>query len=442
MQLTSSVRISIGLLALVLWSAGCGTTKWSDSPRTATEQLLISDAVDRAVSEIDFTPLADKHVYLDTRFIITAIDQNYVISTLRQHMLASGCIIHDKPDDATYIVEVRTGSVGTNRQDLLFGMPSTTVPTVGLLPTGSATIPEIALMKRTNQQGVCKLAVFAYARMSGRPVWQSGNRQVASRAKDIWVMGAGPFQRGTIYGGTAFAGERFNVPLVNNEPRQDDEDRTTLEQEKVFHPDGSQVAKQEDGSGVNNASYNGPMPKGDAAAGRRAGSRKATPNRPTPNRPTPLRRRPLTRRRHRQPWRRRHPRRRGSVRRATWSHSRRAADRQSGSRRPPAPSRPTIWPATCGTRKNSRRRPRLNWRRRGCSRCLAVREAQPATRTRVHVRSSSRSRAALRLAGRECESPACRRASLRSMRPTTSARQPRPNSGGSARPLPSAISSR
>ncbi|MBI3839872.1 MAG: hypothetical protein HY288_18265, partial [Planctomycetia bacterium] len=178
----------LSMLATCALVAGCGTTKWSDSPRTATEQLLISDAVDRAISEIDFSELANKDVYLDTRYIITVLDQNYVISTLRQHMLASGCIIKDKPEDSTYVVEVRTGSLGTNRQDLLFGVPSTTLPTVGLLPIGSATIPEIALVKRTNQQGVCKIAAFAYERQSGRPVWQSGNRKIASRAKDIWVL--------------------------------------------------------------------------------------------------------------------------------------------------------------------------------------------------------------------------------------------------------------
>src|SRR5204863_4476759 len=131
----------VALCALV--ANGCGTTKWSDSPRTATEQLLVSDAIDRAISEIDFSVLADKNVYLDTRFIITALDQNYVISTLRQHMLASGCIIKDKAEDATFVVEVRTGSLGTNRQDLLFGVPATNLPTAGLLPIGSASIPEI-----------------------------------------------------------------------------------------------------------------------------------------------------------------------------------------------------------------------------------------------------------------------------------------------------------
>jgi hypothetical protein len=249
------------LAALAPLLAGCGTTKWSDSPRTATEQLLISDAVDRAISEIDFAALADKHVYLDTRFIITTLDQNYVVSTLRQHMLASGCIIKDKADDATYIVEVRTGSLGTNRQDLLFGMPSTTLPTVGLLPTGAATIPEIALVKRTNQQGVCKIACFAYDRMSGRPVWQSGNHKVASGAKDIWVMGAGPFQRGTIYDGTAFAGEKFSVPLVDDSTTPP---KSSVATKKVFN---SEDQSDDDGqpSEVSKVSYLAPLPDSSSA---------------------------------------------------------------------------------------------------------------------------------------------------------------------------------
>ncbi len=244
------------LLALCVLLAGCGTTKWSDSPRTATEQLLISDAVDRAISEIDFSALAGKHVFLDTRYIATTLDQNYVTSTLRQHMLASGIIIKDKPEDCTYVVEVRTGTLGTNRQDLLFGMPSTTLPTVGLLPVGSASIPEIALMKRTNQQGVCKISCFAYNRMTGRSVWQSGNRRVASGAKDIWVMGAGPFQRGTIYDGTAFAGEKLDVPLVNDE--ESTEENLSVSESKVFN--GTDPASPD----VQNASYAAPIPGGTA----------------------------------------------------------------------------------------------------------------------------------------------------------------------------------
>jgi hypothetical protein len=247
------------LSALCAFAVGCGTTKWSDSPRTATEQLLISDAIDRAISEIDFSALAERDVYLDTRYIITALDQNYVISTLRQHMLASGLIIKDKPEDATYVVEVRAGSLGTNRQDLLFGVPATNLPTAGLLPVGSASIPEIALMKRTNQQGVCKLAVFAYDRMSGRPVWQSGNRKIASRAKDTWLLGTGPFQRGTIYDGTSFAGERLQMPLIGKaKPQRPD---SSVASEKVFAP---QVADQSEPNKLDSVGSITPLPNDKA----------------------------------------------------------------------------------------------------------------------------------------------------------------------------------
>jgi hypothetical protein len=228
-----------GLLCAL--SVGCGTTKWSDSPRTATEQLLVSDAVDRAVSEIDFGPLAGRDVYLDTRYIVTALDQNYLVSTLRQHMLATGCVIHDKAEDADYVVEVRAGALGTNRQDVLLGVPATNLPTGGMLPVGSAAIPEIALMKRTNQQAVCKLAVFAYDRMSGQPVWQSGNRKIASRAKDSWFLGAGPFQKGTIYDGTAFAGEKLNSPFSRKKTAP--VPPASVAEERSFHEASPQYAK-------------------------------------------------------------------------------------------------------------------------------------------------------------------------------------------------------
>ncbi len=204
------------LAALVIALAGCGTTRWSDTSRTATEQMLISDAVDRAISQIDFTALEGKDVYLDARFIFGSVDDRYIISTLRQHMLASGCVIKDKLDDATYIVEVRTGAVGTNRNDLLFGTPATQLPSIGgAAPVSGAAIPEIALFKRTSQQGVCKVAVFAYHRISGQPVWQSGTRRVDSKSRDTWVFGAGPFQSGSIYDGTKLSGEKLRVPLAD-----------------------------------------------------------------------------------------------------------------------------------------------------------------------------------------------------------------------------------
>ncbi len=210
------------LCALVALCAGCGTTRRSDTTRTATEQMLLSDAVDRAISRIDFGLLAGKEVYLDNSYLGSTVDKEYITSTLRQHMLACGCILKDKKEDAQLIVEARAGAVGTDRHDLLFGTPATTVSLGALSPVPGTPIqaPEIAFAKRTDQMGIAKIAVFAYERATGVPVWQSGTDAVASRARDLWVFGTGPFQKGSIYDGPKFAGEELHVPLIGRSKDQ------------------------------------------------------------------------------------------------------------------------------------------------------------------------------------------------------------------------------
>jgi hypothetical protein len=200
--------------------AGCGTTRWSDTPRTATEQMLVTDAIDRAVSALDLRALAGKRVYLDTTYLRNVVDNDYLVSCFRQHALASGCVIKAKPDDAEYVVEIRAGAVGTDRHDVLFGIPASQVP----VSTGAAmpqAFPEIPVVKKTDQRAVAKIALFAYDRLTGQPVWQSGATPLTSTAKDIWIFGAGPFQRGSIYAGTQFAGDKLNIPLMVNPANHD-----------------------------------------------------------------------------------------------------------------------------------------------------------------------------------------------------------------------------
>jgi hypothetical protein len=94
-------------------------------------------------------------------------------------------------------------------------------------------VPEIALAKRTDQIGVAKLAVFAYERATGVPVWQSGSDVVASKARDLWVFGTGPYQRGNIYGGTKFAGEDLRVPLMSD--KNDERPPVRVARERVLN---------------------------------------------------------------------------------------------------------------------------------------------------------------------------------------------------------------
>lgn len=205
----------LALSALVLLSIiGCGTTRSSYSSRTATEQLLVSDAIDRAVSDINFHALAGQAVFLDTTALGPVLDKEYLSSSLRQHLLASGCVLRESKDKADFIVEARAGVVGTDNHSLLFGIPAMQVPQIlplqGMVPSA---IPEVPFAKRQEQRAMAKIAVFAYHRETGMSVWQSGIAVRDSTSKDTWVLGAGPFQRGTIYDEPSFAGTAIRNPL-------------------------------------------------------------------------------------------------------------------------------------------------------------------------------------------------------------------------------------
>lgn len=264
-------RSILALLLLCVTGGGCGTSKWTDTQRTATEQLLISDAMDRAVSQLDFRALAGKKVYLDTTPLRNSVDAPYLTSTLRQHMLASGCILKDKAEEADYVVEARTGSTGTDHHDLLFGVPQTTIPAPMMLPGAASpvsSIPEIPLAKRMDQRAIVKLALFAYNRQTGRPVWQSGIVTTESKAKHIWLFGAGPFQRGKIYGGTSFAGDRLRIPMIDLERSGADGPTLSVADEAYFieppaeaTPPAGQVAGQAAAAAPGSASSS-PAPAG------------------------------------------------------------------------------------------------------------------------------------------------------------------------------------
>jgi hypothetical protein len=202
----SLVRIAL-LATSGLPLAGCGATRSTDTTRAATEQLLISDAIDRAVQTLNLQTLGGQTVFLDDSRLGEVVDRNYLISTLRQQLLASGCLLREQKDQADFIVEARAGAVGTDRNDLLFGVPTMNLPSIPLVQPVPAMIPEIPIAKRRDQRGIAKIAVFAYHRETGTPVWQSGLAHQESSANDVWIFGAGPFQRGTIYDGAAFAGK-------------------------------------------------------------------------------------------------------------------------------------------------------------------------------------------------------------------------------------------
>lgn len=193
---------------------GCGTTR----DYQATEQLVLSDAVDRSVSTIDFRPLTGRKVYLDTSYLRSVkgpafVNADYVTSALRQQIIAAGCLMQDSAKDADLIIEARIGTLGADDHRVTYGVPENNVLSgaASVIPNSPAVpaLPEIALARREAREGAAKIAAFAYDRETRQAVWQSGISQSSATAKDTWLFGVGPFQSGTIRDETKLAGSRM-----------------------------------------------------------------------------------------------------------------------------------------------------------------------------------------------------------------------------------------
>lgn len=188
---------------------GCGTTKFSDTARTATEQILISSAMEDAVDEFNFYPLSGRKVFMKTDGV-SSTDKEYLLSILRQQLAANGVLLQETKEEADYILEVATGAVGTDRYELIYGTKETSVPS--MLTMGvSTSIPEFALAKRTDQMAKVKLSMWAYNQKTGAIVWQSGQKNSNASVRDRWILGVGPITKSSFNENTQIAGS--NVPF-------------------------------------------------------------------------------------------------------------------------------------------------------------------------------------------------------------------------------------
>jgi hypothetical protein len=92
-------------------------------------------------------------------------------------------------------------------------VPQTTIPaTITGMPSG--TIPEIPLIKKSDQLAITKMALFAYDRASGQMVWKSGTQIATADAKDVYVGGFGPITSGSIRKKNKRIG--INLPMISD----------------------------------------------------------------------------------------------------------------------------------------------------------------------------------------------------------------------------------
>jgi hypothetical protein len=170
------------LLALLL--PGCTTDRQTDPQRTATEQLLISTAADRAAESLALDIGSDRKAFLDaTNF--EGIDGKYAIAAIRSSLLRQGTRFVGDRKDADTIIEIRSGALSIDKHETLVGIPSVDIP----IPlAGQLGTPEIALYKSEEQEGVAKFAATAYGAKDGAFIAESTPPLSRSHIKKRVVM--------------------------------------------------------------------------------------------------------------------------------------------------------------------------------------------------------------------------------------------------------------
>ena len=162
MPKTSLIPVALLCAALL---AGCTTARSTAPLRTASEQLLISAAADRAAAQLSLGIPQGTRIFVDSQSF-QGYDQGYAIAAIRTQMLKNGLMLVDDRTKAEAVVQVSSGALSTDQKSLLIGIPQLTVP---YYPAGnSVTVPEIALFKQAEEKGVAKFVATGYDAKSGQ----------------------------------------------------------------------------------------------------------------------------------------------------------------------------------------------------------------------------------------------------------------------------------
>ncbi|QDT10362.1 DUF6655 family protein [Planctomycetes bacterium K23_9] len=186
----ASNLLMLGLVSCVL--TGCATTKTSNTARTGNEQILISSAIDRAMSNVRFNDFANYTVFVDDKFLASAVDKGYLVGEIRHKVLQGGGRLATKVEDADIVLEPRSGGVGTDSEEAYIGIPAIGFPGLPI------ELPEIKFAQRSTQMGTAKIGLVAYDAKTGASLGRGGTATALTHANDTYVLGVGPFRSGSV----------------------------------------------------------------------------------------------------------------------------------------------------------------------------------------------------------------------------------------------------
>lgn len=142
----------------------------TSSVRTAMQQLVVSEATDRALAKLRWPSLPGQRVFVEARGPAGPEDQLYLKSAAERELALRGAITVSKRGEADVVAIAIAGALGTELSSKFLGIPQ--MESV-LLPVP---VPEVGLYKSKRQEGFAKVEVIFLDPNDRRPLFHDGPR--------------------------------------------------------------------------------------------------------------------------------------------------------------------------------------------------------------------------------------------------------------------------
>ena len=161
------MRRAAALLAAGLTLSACASTTETNPGRTATEQLLLARAADRAVEGLSLPLPAGSAVYVDESYF-QGEGARYAISAIRAALSDAGFRLAPSKDAADAVFEIRAGALSLEQMRRVFGIPEMRVPINETFNVVS--LPELSIYSHRDRVGVAEFSGFLYEARTGAPL--------------------------------------------------------------------------------------------------------------------------------------------------------------------------------------------------------------------------------------------------------------------------------
>jgi hypothetical protein len=165
------LALVIIVLSVAFLGSGCQTEQQTSPPRSATEQLLLSTAADRAMAGANLSVFAGRNIYFDFTYF-EGYDSKYAEGEIKDAFSRAGALMAPDAKSADIIVEARSGAYSIDTNSAFFGIPSIPlpVPSTSEIPV----FPQIAFYQRLSQLSYAKFALLAYSDKTHAHIYSSG----------------------------------------------------------------------------------------------------------------------------------------------------------------------------------------------------------------------------------------------------------------------------